>query len=569
MTVRDESAVSGPDTSTPITTTDGGAAGRAEARAERAAEDRSGLDTGQRETKSVAIRGTHVDGLVPRPRGRVDAYDRREVGGIRPMDDTDVELPSTTPAKPTAWTRRRQLRLAALQYSPAAFRGDLAFCQRFTTKTQTFVALPIEDKPASAWHSNLTECDAVWLCPVCSSKHARAAANALEEHLLGWAHLGADHTAVMATFTMRHTECDSLEELLDVLTTAHTKLMNSSYLRGLREAGAFAGYLRVIEITWGAKGWHPHVHVLFFTRDSTLLRQSWAIPESRDTRGRPRRAQGIAVQWVREVERASASAGHDPLMSATLAGQDLASKDSGPRDAGAIAGYVNKDGVEWAVAAEMTRVDVKTGRGDSAAPLELLMAASAGDRKARRLWQEYAFATKGRHRLRYSATEHVSGRHFTEVLAEAYRDYMAEEGNAAAGWGDSPRAVATREAKEAQKEAESHLSTREWSELKQRERECDAAARGADRVMVSVATFDVMDRLGGSQGRLTEQQLQDSPQLLLDLLTTVEYATTTREARALALAFVREHGLPLNAGQMRRRQSRSPKPATRWPNIEV
>ena len=103
-------------------------------------------------------------------------------------------------------------------------------------------------------------CGSVWHCPVCSRKISLFRANEItyvhkeltEKH-------GFD--AFMLTLTVSHKIDTKLDDSLDVIVKAFTYALNHWSFKQ-----RFKGflYLKSLEVTYGANGWHPHIHALFF-----------------------------------------------------------------------------------------------------------------------------------------------------------------------------------------------------------------------------------------------------------------------------------------------------------------
>lgn len=110
----------------------------------------------------------------------------------------------------------------------------------------------------AGWHG-LQHCGSVWSCPVCSSRIrftrsrevAAVLARAVEDgHPLGF-----------VTLTMRHHRGQSLIDLWDAAAAAWRRASQGRQWR--RVVGSVVtGVVRVWEVTYGANGWHVHVHAV-------------------------------------------------------------------------------------------------------------------------------------------------------------------------------------------------------------------------------------------------------------------------------------------------------------------
>ena len=117
------------------------------------------------------------------------------------------------------------------------------------------------------------------------------------------------------------------------------------------------------EVTHGANGWHPHLHVLVLASGDLSGRKS----------GFPRlRAKITCVPLARGPER----------QLCRISGQSAA----------AAGDYVGKFGL----AEELTLQGKKAGRRGGRTPWEILADACGGDGRSAKLWAEYARAFRGR-----------------------------------------------------------------------------------------------------------------------------------------------------------------------------
>jgi hypothetical protein len=127
-----------------------------------------------------------------------------------------------------------------------------------------------------------------------------------------------------------------------------------------------------VEVTHGAAGWHPHVHaVLFFDRPVDLVVHAALLVE---LRARWARVAGVPVHAEHALD-LRAVTDPDAALSAYVAG--------------------------WSTGAEVTRGDVKQGRG-TRTPMQLLEDAAEGDQGAWRAFHEYVLASKGRRMMVWS-----------------------------------------------------------------------------------------------------------------------------------------------------------------------
>lgn len=209
--------------------------------------------------------------------------------------------------------------------------------------------------------SGIQRCKSVGSCPYCSPtiRHRRAAdieAAVEAAHAVGlevW----------FLTLTIPHDESLHLDESLDSLRAFWKAMRESTTSRKLFKEIDLQGFVRAFEVTDGRNGWHPHLHVLLFTKSMRprLLIDCW--------RARWRSA-GIEDRWV-------------PRVSADL---------RRVKPGGGVGAYIGKVCQEWGVGLELARADLKSGRG--LAPPQLLELATTGEHTAVERWMEFEHCTK-------------------------------------------------------------------------------------------------------------------------------------------------------------------------------
>jgi len=287
----------------------------------------------------------------------------------------------------------------------------------------------------SAGLAGLLTCGRVWLCPVCASKIAYTRQTDLEGGIRTWAATGGSF--VMLTLTMQHHRGDRLRHLWDGLSTAWRLFVSDGSAKRLRKSIGERGYHRTTEVTYGANGWHVHLHVLLFIegRPGDLT--------SADAGGR------LVARWQAAVE----SAGYRAVVEA----QDWKILRGNADALASIAGYVVKgEYVERttdmgrnsrSVAMEMTRADLKRARrASSRTPFQILAdlvdeveATGCIDTADAQLWSEWEAASAGRRQQVWSrgmrqrlgldaeltdeeaAALEVEGEDLIEIPAESWR----------------------------------------------------------------------------------------------------------------------------------------------------
>jgi hypothetical protein len=222
-----------------------------------------------------------------------------------------------------------------------------------------------------AHYSRLEVCGSVWLCAVCAARIAEERRKELRQGVEFCAKNGGG--VLHLTFTVRHNIGDNLKALTAAFTKAYSRMVgHSTYRTLLRGTYGIMGAVRALEVTNGQHGWHPHHHALVFT----------SRPLTDDETRRFERE--LLALWAKCAAREG--------MTMNQAGLSV-------QGARAAAGYVAK----WGAEEELTKSHLKSGRGGSRSPWDLLRDYCDGDTQAGALWREYADVFKGRRQLVWSA----------------------------------------------------------------------------------------------------------------------------------------------------------------------
>ena len=256
-------------------------------------------------------------------------------------------------------------------------------------------------------------CDSVHACPVCAPRVRQEKADEIGQAARAWVEQGGGIELV--SLTLRHNSEHSLAFLWDALQSAWERVNEGRWSERDRERFGIAGAVRAFDVTYSDEhGWHPHLHLLVFTRgwltDEAREELFYGVRErepiyrkngevSRDRYGRIRwrtvKPDGWWRRWVQGLRAVSGdivpTKAHGIDVS-TVVGQGKAGADSALE---VVARYVSGVGLELA------RMDLKHGgRQDGAGsrtPFELLAAAhDDGDADALRLWHEWEQASSGR-----------------------------------------------------------------------------------------------------------------------------------------------------------------------------
>lgn len=251
----------------------------------------------------------------------------------------------------------------------------VAKCYRVRVKP--FVEVLHSPKVQKAHYSGLMTCASVWMCPICAAKITERRRRELE---------GINTTELssfMVTLTMQHNQGERLRIIQGHLSEAWRKMKSGEWWQKFQSEFLIMGSVTGTEVTYGANGWHPHKHVLVWSR---LPGDRVDVDEIRDRLSK--RFEHILSKAGRYVSE--------------LHGVDVRKGDQ------LVAEYVAKFGHEpkdqsWSLAAELAKAPAKIGQnGDHYTPFQLLDLYLAGDHQAGKLFREYAITMKGQKQLVWS-----------------------------------------------------------------------------------------------------------------------------------------------------------------------
>lgn len=242
---------------------------------------------------------------------------------------------------------------------------------------------------AQARFGGLARCANAHLCPVCSAAINAGRAEEVETALAKWRTKHAGCSVAFVTLTMRHRKGQALTDLWSALSYAWGRVTGGKAWVNDQATYDLGGWVRVVETTHGANGWHVHIHAALLSRrhltdgDLVALGQSvWSRWEKGlDARGLSA-LQGVGV----DVRRAFGTSG--------------------------LAAYFTK-AANAGLAAEVTGGHAKTAKKGNRTPFAILadLAAAepprgtaAGSHYARDLaiWAEWEHASRGRRVITWS-----------------------------------------------------------------------------------------------------------------------------------------------------------------------
>ena len=254
----------------------------------------------------------------------------------------------------------------------------------------------------------LAQCGSVWACPVCSAKIQ--AVRSLEiKQALEWA-TGQNLHVQLMTLTARHDYSDRLIDLMSRMSESFADMKRGrSYRRIVKDAG-LAGYIRAVEMTHGARGWHVHYHIVVFSQNGlpdAELRAAWvrALCSHDVVDADDKRAYDDAVLHSFDLRTVGADALSVAAVSEYLGKDDRAvwyNADGSELRIDSTGEAAAQKAIEGA-AKELGLANTKLGRKSNRTPFQILRDAFVADldddaafSRDMRLVIEYVIATKGR-----------------------------------------------------------------------------------------------------------------------------------------------------------------------------
>lgn len=218
-------------------------------------------------------------------------------------------------------------------------------------------------KGAAARWQGIGRCGHVHTCPVCAAEiRAKRRDQVIRAVSAGMKHK-PELSWVMVTFTIRHHYGADLEVLRRGLMTAFRKTRQRGTVQRMWKR-MVAATIRAFEVTHGAHGWHPHVHVLVQT-------ERWSDQERAEL-----------VRTWRQVVAKVLGEKHIP-------DEDIGIKWSRPIRSATGASYLTKLGLEMSWGEKRARGVRSRG------PWSIARDAVDGDAQSVMLWRDYERATKG------------------------------------------------------------------------------------------------------------------------------------------------------------------------------
>lgn len=233
------------------------------------------------------------------------------------------------------------------------------------------VAVRKHRKTGKGFYSGLLVCGSVWHCPVCAAKISERRRKELEIAFSEFQKEGGFIS--MLTLTFSHERTDRLKDILYSFGQATQKFMSGRAFNNIRNEIGLIGRVRVLEVTHGDNGFHPHAHIALFHENEIDL-------------------DDIRFKMYDLWEKACNKVG---LKTSFEYGLDLQSAEEAER-------YMSKHGT-WSLEQELSKSHIKKGKLGSLTPFDFLrMYLKTEEEKYIHLYREYATYFKGKRQVQWS-----------------------------------------------------------------------------------------------------------------------------------------------------------------------
>ncbi|MDA0362193.1 MAG: hypothetical protein O3A45_04225 [Proteobacteria bacterium] len=243
------------------------------------------------------------------------------------------------------------------------------------------------EQQRKAFFGGVMQCASVWTCPVCAAKINERKANEMRVAFNQAPELGLK--AHLVTFTAPHTAGDTIDDLSRKMRDSLASFWAERRVKNWKKSRGVAGNIRAFEVRYGENGWHPHFHLIVFSKDSIaldkdLLLDKWQTVCLRNGLDQPNEY-GLDIQ------------------DGSKAGEYICKFGSD----GEVLERADGKKVNWDAADEMTKGNVKKGKSGSLGPWDILRVVEESEseeerRKHHGLFLHYARAMKGVSQLKWS-----------------------------------------------------------------------------------------------------------------------------------------------------------------------
>ena len=158
-------------------------------------------------------------------------------------------------------------------------------------------------------------CGLIWVCPVCGPKIRQQRAVDLDTACTRWMEEHGTGSVMLLTLTVPHDFGEPLGDLLKTVRESFTSLIAGRAWQDDKLDFGLLHWVRAHDVTVGGNGWHPHLHIVLFSRSA--LRPSelvdledrlycrWVRVITNHGNRRPSRQHGIRLEQARSREEAA------------------------------------------------------------------------------------------------------------------------------------------------------------------------------------------------------------------------------------------------------------------------
>ena len=232
------------------------------------------------------------------------------------------------------------------------------------------VTVRVNQGSGRAFYSGVATCRSVWHCPVCARKITSSRLASIAQATRD--HVAAGGSVYVATFTVPHDRSCNLKSLRTALSACFSSTISGKPWLKAKFGAGLVDYIRCLEVTYGAKGWNPRLHCIFYF-------------DGDDPRGSESFGRWLFKRYARVVEKRGLGHCNPRVWSFQRA-----------REPAAVAGYITK----WGSSIKADTSQAPSSAAGSRTPWQILR--DVYDRKEARdraLFREYAAAFKGARHL--------------------------------------------------------------------------------------------------------------------------------------------------------------------------
>lgn len=248
----------------------------------------------------------------------------------------------------------------------------VCYCMRHVKPNKEHVQVFHSPKHDSYHYGNLMTCRNVWVCPICNRKITEKRRVELVQGVSNWRAKGGG--VLLLTLTAPHYAHQRLRPVLDGISHARKLMLHRKPWKKMKNTLGIVGDVCALEVTHGGNGWHPHFHVLVFTK---IAFTHSSLPS-------------IELMILEQWKKACLTAG---LPEPNRHGVSV-------EDGSKAAAYASK----WGLEHEMTKGHIKKGREGGKTVSDMLQDyLETKSPESARLFREFAEAFKGKKQLHWSS----------------------------------------------------------------------------------------------------------------------------------------------------------------------